>query len=175
MTCTVSVCLRWSFLKLESTKRLWTRCCTRRCRRPTSPCWRPLVAAITTVAPSARRRRGPEEPSSVSASVEFTSRGTVHTMTGSWDTETEKAELPGRVFGFHKNLEYYYNKCLFDFYTFVPLPLLSLWFDDVIFFSFIVHNSITSRLSVISVYLTWFHRVTGTRDTCEYFQLWIIL
>lgn len=82
-----SLLLRWNSLKRESTRRLWTRCFTRRCRCPTTPCSRPRVGDTTTVALTARRRRGLEVQSCASVSVESTSRGTAHTTTGSWDTD----------------------------------------------------------------------------------------
>lgn len=83
-----SLLLRWNSLKRESTRRLWTPCFTRRCRCPTTPCSRPRVGDTTTVALTARRRRGLEVQNCASVSVESTSRGTAHTTTGSWDTRT---------------------------------------------------------------------------------------
>lgn len=88
-TRTFSTRIRWSFLKLASTRRLWTLCCTRQCRCLTTPYWRPLAEATTTAALTVRRRSAPEELSSESESAASTWRGTARTTTGHWDTEPE--------------------------------------------------------------------------------------
>lgn len=86
--------LRWSFLKLASTRRLSTACSMRSCRCQTSACWRPRAAATPTAALTAKRRRGRGALSFASASVGSTSRDTAPTTTGRWATESADCLQP---------------------------------------------------------------------------------